>query len=40
MIARQQYKKQDNEKGEKTMANIAITLMTIMMMVCAGIKVM
>lgn len=28
------------QKGEKTMANIAITLMTIVMMVCAGIKVM
>lgn len=28
------------QKGEKTMANIAITILTVLMMVCAGVKVM
>lgn len=28
------------QKGEKTMANMAITIVTVLMMVCAGVKVM
>ena len=39
MITQRQYEKQDYER-RKTMANIAITILTVLMMVCAGVKVM
>ena len=40
IIIAPKYKKQDNGKENVTMANIVVTIMTVLMALCAGVKVM